>query len=370
MNAHKRGWIRALSVCVCAALLLPAVVLAAQTEPLPSDVDEDAWYAPYVRICLADGLMGTFEDGTFRPQQRMSVADLIALTAQLWSESPDEYAPVEPSWLEPLDEIWQADDTISTGEPGLDFTYSDALDYVHQRDNGSLWFIEQRLKESGMTVAETMATRGDLCALLGGNMPSPVYLRKWSLEAEDLEFGAYRMYMAGVMIGTGYGFALDSVLTRGEAATFLVRLTHTELRIPDELPPHHELEELMQIELSFMSFGNAFLDYKLNLTKGELWRYQIDSLAESSNEERNSGADDGYQACRKLGTEQVATLRSDTAFQRALTWGHHYQAADIFDGLQWSMTLSFSDGSVWEIDGSNAFPEGWDAFFAVFNEGW
>lgn len=65
----------------------------------------------------------------------------------------------------------------------------------------------------------------------------------------------------------------------------------------------------------------------------------------------------------------MSEFLNDNSIRRVLTWGRHYESAYTFDGLQWYIALTFSDKkSVWEIYGSNALPENWDAFWALLSK--
>lgn len=51
-----------------------------------TDVAPDAWYAPYVEVCVADGLMKGTSDTTFSPDRELTLAEVLVLTARLYSQ--------------------------------------------------------------------------------------------------------------------------------------------------------------------------------------------------------------------------------------------------------------------------------------------
>lgn len=358
-----RNLLREMTAAVlCGTLLLSGGAFAAQPGPLPADVPENAWYAPYVRLCLEEGLMGVLEDGKFHPDQELSLADLLILTAQLWSKTGGRE---EKQWKTEPDEIWISGDTPPTQEAGLDFTYTDAVAYVSARDNGYMAQIRPRLEESGKSAAETPAVREDLCILLGGNMSSPVYCRGTSMEVDEtLGHGARTLYYTGVMEGTGAGFELERPLPRREAAAFLARYAHPEWRIPEERLTGKSQEELSLIYLTFSSFGRAYLEYKLDLVSGELWSYE---MTEDNMESRDPDLEnEGYRLRGELDRGVVEEFKGSDGVRSTLSWGPRYEAAYFLDGLHWQLTLVFSDESEWEVHGSNAFPPGWEEFWNGF----
>lgn len=52
-----------------------------------SDVSPDAWYAPYVAFAQKYGLINGYSDGTFRPEQPVSRAELVKLVAAFFPET-------------------------------------------------------------------------------------------------------------------------------------------------------------------------------------------------------------------------------------------------------------------------------------------
>lgn len=52
--------------------------------PLFSDMDQTAWYAPYVEAGFTSGLVKGYPDGTFRPGANVTVAEAVVLVARLY----------------------------------------------------------------------------------------------------------------------------------------------------------------------------------------------------------------------------------------------------------------------------------------------
>ena len=61
-----------------------------------SDVPADAWYAPYVEVCVEEGLMKGTSDTTFSPERELTLAETLVLTARLYSQIEDVEIPAAP----------------------------------------------------------------------------------------------------------------------------------------------------------------------------------------------------------------------------------------------------------------------------------
>lgn len=66
------------------ALLVKAMRCSGSGAEVPfTDVEEGAWYAPYLRAAYAAGLIGGYDDGTFRPDEAVSRQELITVLGRL-----------------------------------------------------------------------------------------------------------------------------------------------------------------------------------------------------------------------------------------------------------------------------------------------
>ncbi len=74
------SWLLALILAL--GCLSPALAAKDPTEGF-SDVDPDAWYAPYVDICVEEGLMEGVGDGRFDPQGQLTQAQAVTLALRI-----------------------------------------------------------------------------------------------------------------------------------------------------------------------------------------------------------------------------------------------------------------------------------------------
>ena len=92
-----------LSLALCAALALALCVPAAAF----SDVSPEKWYAPAADYCEQNGLMNGFPDGSFRPEETVSRAQLVTTLWRLAGEP--ETAPQEEQAFSDVSEgAWYA----------------------------------------------------------------------------------------------------------------------------------------------------------------------------------------------------------------------------------------------------------------------
>lgn len=228
----------------------------------------------------------------------------------------------------------------------------------HFEDRRVSWIIDlwQRLLSEEGTAADTPATRGDFGTMLGQLVTiSPIVTRRAPEGIEEIEDqGVRTLIFTGVMEGTGAGYALDKTLTRAEAAAMLARIVRPELR-KNQAPavPARSPEELTQVAVRHSSFGMVEVRYTLDLAEDSL---EILSPATFGREEET-------RETRALDPNAVAAFLASPAVESMLGWGELYYNMNVMDGHQWAVTLTFSDGTSRDINGSNAYPEGWDLLF-------
>lgn len=443
-------------------------------EPAFSDVPADAWYAPYVEVCVEEGLMRGTSAATFSPDRALTLAEVLVLTARLYSQVEDVEIPaVSLDELDRLIEVYGENEVVSADfsdvvsfgpltdlsglkargeeiddccpndwwgfrfpegrivqtkyygsttniasdwpffmEPGessprfvSDFgtfaaddpvlaynTYSnlawvlcqtifadrlmsdpspyawylDEVCFLSDRqyeDRRLSWMydLEQRLLYEAGTAADTLATRGDFGTMLGQLVPTSPIITQMPpediLEIEDR--GVRTLVFTGVMEGTGAGYALDKGLTRAECAAMLARIARPELR-KNQAPavPERKPEELTQVTVQHRSFGQVEVQYTIDLENGSL---DIQYPATFGREEET-------QTSASLDPAAVDAFRASPAVESLLGWGEVYYNTNVMDGHQWTVTLTFSDGTSRDVSGSNAYPEGWDLMYYAMLE--
>ena len=178
---------------LCAGLCLGSVS-AAGAEDSFTDVKETDWFAPYVTICVDNGLMKGTGSGSFNPAGTITVAEVATIAARLGASNRGASIPPAPAGA-----AW----------------YAPYLDY---------------LKGYGVTVgsAETPATRQDFISFLAAVTPSQELTVVNSIttlpDTDDKNVLAF--YNAGILTGVdNYGtFAGERTLTRSEAAAMVSRM--------------------------------------------------------------------------------------------------------------------------------------------------
>ncbi len=89
-----------LAMILALGCLSPALALE-PPAPRFDDVEPDAWYAPYVDICVADGLMEGVGDGKFAPEETLSGDECSVLALRLYDllhGGDGEFDPAPEDW--------------------------------------------------------------------------------------------------------------------------------------------------------------------------------------------------------------------------------------------------------------------------------
>lgn len=440
--------------------------LAAETAF--SDVPADAWYAPYVDVCVEEGLMKGTSDTTFSPERELTLAETLVLTARLSAKVNGDVVPqigdhffemavftdadgqrlgtlLDKRSVSPLftgvgniyyisfrDEVlaqahqrpitltldtsplaeyprsllnafWFSDPGVVQGtwtgvwDEDLGcyaFDFGDDIQNAPEFMTGlssltavcainrsqGLWYHSELayllvsdvsldclesvtptdwLEHPRQWLETTPATRKDFGSLVGQLLPSPVVTQVPEDIEEIDDLGVRILIFTGVVEGTGAGYALDRTLTRAEAAAMMARVLRPELR-KNQAPevPARSPEELTQVAVQHRSFGMVEVQYTLDLEKNSL---EVLSPATFGREEEKREAS-------PLDPAAVTAFRASPAAESLLGWGEIYYNMNVMDGHQWSVTLTFSDGTSRDISGSNAYPEGWDLVYDALIE--
>lgn len=67
------------------------------------DVKDTGWFAPYVEVCVEEGLMQGTGDGKFEPQRELTITEAMVLTARLHATLAGERVPSYPLPDDPND---------------------------------------------------------------------------------------------------------------------------------------------------------------------------------------------------------------------------------------------------------------------------
>ena len=197
----------------------PTSASAQEPEPAPdpgqsssfSDVSDGAWYAPYVNAAAGAGLMQGTGEGSFSPDQTLSVAEVVTLAARLYAEENGGIVPTSDP-----DQSW----------------YQGAYDYCVD----SSLFTAAEVPVSSMT---DPATRFEMVDLLDRAVPdsekTPIHSEVTVPDlSQSSPYGdvVYRWYQAGITQGDQDGnFNGGSQITRAETAAILCRLAGLTERV-------------------------------------------------------------------------------------------------------------------------------------------
>lgn len=196
----------------CTVCFLLCAVRAASDDPFP-DVTEDGWYYEAVTWLAGQGILNGFEDGTFRPDEKLTGAQLVKMI--LARELPEASAPEGEKWWKPY-----ADRGLETGL----LTEEDLAFMDIPTDRLRVARILARLPL--LTAPEGFTVSPDRERIL------PAIGDREAIPAEDLE-AVVAVYGSGLLQGYEDGcFHGERTLSRAEGATIIQRLCVPELRSP------------------------------------------------------------------------------------------------------------------------------------------
>ena len=109
--------------------------------------------------------------------------------------------------------------------------------------------------------------------------------------------------------------------------------------------------------------ADPFEEYKIDFVNKEftiLAREKVFAGAQGHAVKRDS------PVVKKLSDDMIEDFLKAAKKNKFADWEEHYADPDIMDGHQWRIDITFSDGTVKEISGSNAYPKTWDAMYRAF----
>lgn len=237
---------RILTLCLALSLMLPLSAFGAEEPSTFTDVSPDDWFAPYVEVCVEEGLMLGTGEGKFSPYQNLNSAECVLLIArlhQLINKGAVEPFPQPPSDGSLEQRLAQAPDWARAGfyyviSNGL-APWGMACDLYPTDRSNFLFALEGVVDPRTLEPLNTIELLPDA--------PLDCYWSGSAGTTGDL----VDFYRAGILSGTDeYGTFDGSLpLTRATAAAMLARILRPELRLTYTLSPYpwetkYELTEL------------------------------------------------------------------------------------------------------------------------------
>jgi len=130
---------------------------------------------------------------------------------------------------------------------------------------------------------------------------------------------------------------------------------------------NQEVKAIDEIHIHFGSFGRTVQEYKIDFIEKKLWEFQNPLDFESDYGFRDPlSENEGYTFVCDLSDEKIADFWKACMQLGLAEWEESYIEPLIMDGIQWSVTVEYSDSTVMKSYGSNKFPETWDKFYDAF----
>ena len=129
-----------------------------------------------------------------------------------------------------------------------------------------------------------------------------------------------------------------------------------------------EQRDLSVIYISHYRFGWCEVEYKVDLTNKQLWRYELQEYDSSRNIRREEMSEnEGFTYICGLEDSMLDSFILKSKECKFFQWEGRY-ANESLDGHQWEITLVFSDGIEQESSGSNEYPMFWNEMYTAFLE--
>ncbi len=210
-----------IAVLLCAlCLLMMPVCRASEEGEAPaaefffSDVSEEDWFYEPVRYLTERGMLQGFGDGTFRPGDTLTEAQLLKLLLKPYMPE-DMEEPAGEGWWIPYWEFGVREGILA----------ADDLEHVH-RGASRLRTAQLLVRFPLLPVSEEDLLEPDTAGILG-EMRDRDEIPREALDA------VVTVYASGIMEGYDDGcFHPERVLTRAEGAAVIQRLMLPELRRP------------------------------------------------------------------------------------------------------------------------------------------
>ncbi len=218
---------RVLSVVFSFAITLCCLSPALATESAGfSDVSPEDWFAPYVEICVEEGLMNGTGEGRFDPHRELTDPECLTLALRLYDLRQGgagtlKTAPAE--WSVHIESWWR--DTVYTYVSLEDPEGLEALLWFFIDEDGTIYC---QYDGFGATQRLAFAQAIDRAA---GSMDA---INEISALPDTNEPAVLRLYQAGILTGVDEKgiFNGEGSLTRAEAAAMLARVIAPSLRQP------------------------------------------------------------------------------------------------------------------------------------------
>ncbi len=209
---------------VCVAVLVAGTATAfantgminfkkSQTYAGNSDVAANAWYQPYVKSAFEYDLVEGYEDGSFRPEGNITLAEAITVSARMYSIYASATADFDTSCSP-----W----------------YKEIVNYAHRKDIiGKTTFADSL----GSVDYTRPATKAEIAYLLSQTFPSSCYPVINSSYCKDVSASTsyyhsiFQMIQSGVITGdeNGYFYPTNNV-KRSEFVAMVARAVDSSLR--------------------------------------------------------------------------------------------------------------------------------------------
>ena len=254
---------RLLPVLLALTLTLPLPALAKEASTGFTDVSPEDWFAPYVVVCVEEGLLNGVGEDRFAPGQVLNSDEALVMAARVLLKANGEAEfPKGPDaqgfwdWAGRNAQQYSMGLSVDETQWYVDSWCWDPLVYLAQAGGPDLF------PDGGITYATDRYTFFKALSFAAQGLELPVINTVEAVPGTRDE-RVLDLYRAGILAGTDlYGsFDGQAPLTRAEAAAALARLARPELRVEFAL----QESPYQNYTLTYLMDGesNAGLNYPL-----------------------------------------------------------------------------------------------------------
>ncbi|MDR1674633.1 MAG: sigma-70 family RNA polymerase sigma factor [Oscillospiraceae bacterium] len=127
-------------------------------------------------------------------------------------------------------------------------------------------------------------------------------------------------------------------------------------------------KNIANIYVCHMAMQLIYLEYLVDLENGRHWRFSpSDRTPYNPDAVRDkNAANGGYDLVCDLTEDKIAAFCAEADSFGFTSWNASYIDPSIADGHSWDVTITFLDGSVKNISGSNKYPDTWEDMGGAF----
>ncbi|MCL2661622.1 MAG: hypothetical protein FWD64_14040 [Acidobacteriaceae bacterium] len=146
------------------------------------------------------------------------------------------------------------------------------------------------------------------------------------------------------------------------AALFFISVSYGQTNKSTSQMPHSK-----SIAVIYIHHDHIFqpcVEFKIDLQNRKLWAY--DGYHNWTCVRRNTtSANEGFVFVKDLADDKIKAFLQEAQKYGLSEWKSSYVNPEIDGGHQWGISITYADGTVQQVQGSNRYPETWSQMNAA-----